>query len=72
MYKGRTATKRWSSVSSASFVMLEGITVPIVIFKCRFKKFLLCNITKQEAQGLGVLLDKREDDDHIKVDNIEI
>ncbi len=27
---------------------------------------------KQEAQGLGVLLDKMEDNGHIKLDNIEI
>ncbi len=26
----------------------------------------------QEAQGLGALLDKMEDNDHIKMDNIEI
>ncbi len=27
---------------------------------------------KQEVQGLGALLDKMEDNDHIKLDNIEI
>ena len=27
---------------------------------------------KQEAQGLGALLDKMGDNDHIKLDNIEI
>ncbi len=27
---------------------------------------------KQEAQGLGALLDNMEDNDHIKLDNIEI
>ena len=27
---------------------------------------------KKEAQGLGALLDKMEDNDHIKLDNIEI
>ena len=27
---------------------------------------------KQEAQGLGALHDKMEDNDHIKLDNIEI
>ncbi len=27
---------------------------------------------KQEAQGLGALLDKTEDNDHIQLDNIEI
>ncbi len=27
---------------------------------------------EQEAQGLGALLDKTEDNDHIKLDNIEI
>ena len=26
-------------------------------------------VLKQEAQGLGALLDKMEDDDHIKLDN---
>ncbi len=26
--------------------------------------------SKQEAQGLGALLDKMEDNDHIKLDNI--
>ncbi len=26
----------------------------------------------QEAQGLGALLDKMEDNDHVKLDNIEI
>ncbi len=29
-------------------------------------------MTQQEAQGLGALLDKMEDNDHIKLDNIEI
>ncbi len=27
---------------------------------------------QQEAQGLGAVLDKMEDNDHIKLDNIEI
>ena len=27
---------------------------------------------RQKAQGLGALLDKMEDNDHIKLDNIEI
>ncbi len=27
---------------------------------------------KQEAQGLGALLDKMEDNDHIKLGNIEV
>ena len=29
-------------------------------------------IFKQEAQGLGALLDKMEDNDHTKLDNTEI
>ena len=29
-------------------------------------------IEKKEAQGLGALLDKMEDNDHITLDNIEI
>ena len=28
-------------------------------------------MTEQETQGLGALLDKMEDNDHIKLDNIE-
>ncbi len=28
--------------------------------------------TKQEAQGLGALLDKMEDNNHIKLDNIDL
>ncbi len=31
-----------------------------------------CHEEKQEAQGLGALLEKMEDNDHIKLDNIEI
>ena len=34
--------------------------------KCKILK----NKTKQEAQGLGALLNRMEDDDHIKLDNI--
>ena len=30
------------------------------------------NGKKQEAQGLGALPDKMEDNDHIKLDNIDI
>ena len=33
---------------------------------------LLCNKFKQEAQGFGALLNKMEDNGHIKLDNIEI
>ncbi len=41
-------------------------------------KETICNTSKwqqnlkQEAQGLGALLDKLEDNDHIKLNNIEI
>ncbi len=30
------------------------------------------NIPEQETQGLGALIDKMEDNDHIKLDSIEI
>ena len=37
----------------------------------KFKKLKKKKKT-QEAQGLGFLLEKTEDNDHIKLDNIEI
>ena len=49
---------------------------PISVYTCIYEishhpgPFIKEN--KQEAQGLGPLLDKIEDNDHIKLDNIEI
>ncbi len=40
--------------------------------KCHLKLLLPHGKNKQEAQGLGALLDKMEDNDHIKLDSIEI
>ncbi len=38
----------------------------------QYKQELHITIHKQEAQGLGALLDKMEDNDDIKLDNTEI
>ena len=44
------------------------------IFACSFTFRLFNSVqrNKQEAQGLGALLDKMEDSDHIELVNIEI
>ncbi len=39
---------------------------------CQWWTTYLAMQSKQEAQGLGALLDKMEDNDHIKLDNIEV
>ncbi len=52
--------------------MLVRKTRKIYIFGPQNIFFLLAVQEKQEAQGLGALLDKMQDNDHIKLDNIEI
>ena len=42
-----------------TYVILESLNVFVTVFQ-------------QEAQGLGALLDKMEDNDQIELDNIEI
>ncbi len=41
---------------------------------CKILETIICisTVQEQEAQGFGALLDKMEDNDHIKLDNIEI
>ncbi len=59
-----------------AFWNLVAHACPISVYTCIYEishhpgPFIKEN--KQEAQGLGPLLDKIEDNDHIKLDNIEI
>ncbi len=46
------------------------ISTPIASHVNGTKKIQNFQKQKQEAQGLGALLDKMEDNDHIKLDNI--